>query len=336
MSLVAVLVSLCTLFAAVALATARVVSILARIGACDWLSGRSSLTLRAVVATAPLFVATFVCVAVVSVSLGGCHCYHHALHHPHLCFAHPEFALPLLRFALVGLALWTLSVAPATFRIARAVVRSHRWASRARRVASHFVDGVPVRLIDCSSRSAFTIGAVSPVIVCDTKLWNALDEEQRRAVVHHEAAHTTRHDGMTLLLLRLCVALFPSTMGGRLIAEWSRAAERECDRHAAATLGDGAVVADALVAVERVRSRATAVEEGRFVTAMAVLSPGAIEHRVLALLSEPPSDDRSRLANDSLALALLGLALAVATWILPGDSIHHGVETLAGLLSHLS
>ena len=56
---------------------------------------------------------------------------------------------------------------------------------------------VALRRIDSGSRSALTIGALSPMIVVDRLLFNALSGEERRAVVFHEQAHVQRRDGLT-------------------------------------------------------------------------------------------------------------------------------------------
>ncbi len=347
MSLLSVLIPLCAVFLMVALASAAFVSVLLWLRRRFWApssarpyfgaSLRRSTTLRAAILAAPLLIAALACLAVISVAfVDGCHCAQHDLHHPHLCFAHPVFAHPLLEAATWFLGVWALLLVPRLLRIGWAVIASRRYQRKIRLAAPTLLGAVAVRIVDCADRSAFTIGALTPLIVFDHELWEALTDEQRCAVVLHEAAHLSRRDGFTLVVLRLCAVLFPRATAKRLIDGWSAAVELSCDRHAAAKLGDETAVADALVAVERARARTPISETGKLATVMTVASSGSIEHRVMALLDGPADHEpRSALANDVLALTLIAIAAAVATWMSPGDWVHHGVETLAGLLTRV-
>ncbi len=333
MSLVAVLVALAAIFVALALLSAGAVTMLVRRWPPTGASvlGRST-TWRAAILAAPAVVATLGCVALVSSAvLEQCHCSEHALHHPHLCLTHPFFAQPLLGPAIWIVSAWVLVVAGRVVALGRTVVESHRWMSTARLAPIHMVDGICVRIVECSSRTAFTIGTFAPLIVFDRTLWDELSEEQREAVVHHESGHATRRDGLTLLALRICQALFSLRAAPQLIEGWRAAAEARCDLYAAAKLGDAAAVAEALVAVARSRAEHSAIDAPTPAMAMGVGADGSLEQRVVALLNTAAgTKSRVALTNDVLAITLFAFAAAIGTWMWPGDSWHHGVETLVG------
>jgi hypothetical protein len=291
-------------------------------------------SLWAAAALAPIVIGALGCAALASPApFSGCHCAQHGLHHPHLCLIHPAFAEPLLAPAACLLAAWGLLVAPRLFRLAADVMASERWGRARRRLPAELLDGVPIRLADCADRGAVTAGALAPVIVFDRALWDGLSPEARRAVVHHEHAHAERRDGLTLLALRLCAALFPVPGRSRLIERWREAVEAACDAHAAQTIGDPGTVAAALVAVEK--ARALPPRSRVAAPALGVAAGGDLERRVMALLrSDEDAGRRAPLGNDALAVAIVSLGAAALTLAWPGSEFHHAVETLIGLLVH--
>jgi Zn-dependent protease with chaperone function len=106
--------------------------------------------------------------------------------------------------------------------------------------------------------NAFTIGSGKPIVLLNSELVRILDEEGRRVVLAHEAAHI-HSDHVTyrtalLILLRLGGAVrLPILAGLPLLAiqlallEWSRAAELSCDRAAALVTRDPQAVCRALM-----------------------------------------------------------------------------------------
>ena len=106
--------------------------------------------------------------------------------------------------------------------------------------------------------NAFTIGSGEPIVLLNSELVRILDEEGRRVVLAHEAAHI-HSDHVTyrtalLILLRLGGAVrLPILAGLPLLAiqlallEWSRAAELSCDRAAALVNRDPQAVCRALM-----------------------------------------------------------------------------------------
>jgi beta-lactamase regulating signal transducer with metallopeptidase domain len=207
---------------------------------------------------------------------------------------------------------------------------SARWAWAMRHLPAVQIEGISLRLADCPSQGAFTIGTLSPLIVCDRVLWRSLSEEARRAIAHHEQAHLARRDGLTLLALRLCMALFPMPAARRLLERWRTAAEHACDRYAAAKLGDPAAVAAALVAVEKIRAQ-NPQNTATLTPVLGMLSGGDLARRVLALLeSDGAGDPEPLLANDTFAAAIVALGALLLTAAWPGDAFHHAIETLIG------
>jgi Zn-dependent protease with chaperone function len=92
--------------------------------------------------------------------------------------------------------------------------------------------------------NAFTIGTDKPIVVLNSELVRILDDDGRRVVLAHEAAHVHsdhvlyRTALVILLRLGLSVVRLPLLAGLPLLAiqlallEWSRAAELSCDRAA--------------------------------------------------------------------------------------------------------
>lgn len=252
-----------------------------------------------------------------------CHCAAHALHHPHLCLTHPDLAAELVFPSLAIVSLWLVVVVPRLWGLARAVASSAR---RVRELRAAPADpDMPARLLDCGSRTAFTAGAIRPVIVFDRALWDALDDDARCAVLEHEVGHVERGDGLTLVALRACLALSPF-LPTALVHRWQRAAELACDRRAARRL-DPETVAQALLAVHQLGC--PIAEEA---IAFGVIAHGGLEDRVHALLAE---DDGARVeGSDLFAVSLPIVATCVLALVWPGDSLHHAVETLLGFLGH--
>jgi Zn-dependent protease with chaperone function len=108
--------------------------------------------------------------------------------------------------------------------------------------------------------NAYAIGTDRPIVVLNSELVRILDDEGRRVVLAHEAAHIQsdhvlyRQALMILLLLGSSVRL-PIVAGLPLLAiqlallEWSRAAELSCDRGAALVTRDPQAVCRALMVI---------------------------------------------------------------------------------------
>jgi Zn-dependent protease with chaperone function len=108
--------------------------------------------------------------------------------------------------------------------------------------------------------NAFTLGTDKPIVVLNSELVRILDDEARRVVLAHEAAHVhsdhVLYRTALLILLRLGGSVpLPILAGLPLLAiklallEWSRAAELSCDRAAALVTRDPQAVCRALMVI---------------------------------------------------------------------------------------
>ncbi len=108
--------------------------------------------------------------------------------------------------------------------------------------------------------NAYAIGTQKPIVVLNSELVRILDDDGRRVVLAHEAAHIHSDHQLyrtaLLILLRLGDAVrLPLLAGLPLLAiqlallEWSRAAELSCDRAAALVTRDPLAVCRALMVI---------------------------------------------------------------------------------------
>jgi Zn-dependent protease with chaperone function len=255
----------------------------------------------------------------------GCHCETHGLHHPHLCLRHPANAEELFWPAAALFGLWSFWAVPKLGRVIGDVWSTQQWLSNVRRSPTRRVDGVVVRLIDAPNLGACAVGWLRPWIVVDQGLWNALDREERRALVHHEQAHCLRADPLTLLFLKLCAAVSFFSGAGRMLEAWLARAEAECDRHAANVMGCPDSVAVALLAVERYRQSTAPLAA----LTVGIYGAGLVQ-RVRALLEPERAPVRANVVSDLVAIVGAGFGLSLVVVLLIGEPIHHAAETLLG------
>jgi Zn-dependent protease with chaperone function len=123
------------------------------------------------------------------------------------------------------------------------------------------IDAVPdLYLTQYPIANAFTIGSQRPIVVLNSELVRLLDDDGRRVVLAHEAAHVhsdhVLYRTALLILLRLTTSpRLPVLIGLPLLAvkmallEWSRAAELSCDRAAALVTRDPQAVSRALMTI---------------------------------------------------------------------------------------
>jgi Zn-dependent protease with chaperone function len=109
--------------------------------------------------------------------------------------------------------------------------------------------------------NAYAIGVDRPIVVLNSELVRILDEEGRRVVLAHEAAHIQsdhvlyRQALMILLMLTSSMIRLPLLAGLPLYAiqfallEWLRAAELSCDRAAALVTRDPQAVCHSLMVI---------------------------------------------------------------------------------------
>jgi Zn-dependent protease with chaperone function len=108
--------------------------------------------------------------------------------------------------------------------------------------------------------NAFAIGTQRPIVVVNSELVRLLDDDGRRVVLAHEAAHIQSdhvlyREALAILLRLGSSVRLPLLAGLPLLAiqmallEWSRAAELSCDRAAALVTRDPQAVCRALMVI---------------------------------------------------------------------------------------
>jgi Zn-dependent protease with chaperone function len=166
---------------------------------------------------------------------------------------------------------------------------------------------------------ALTVGAFRPRVVVSEGLVRALAPDALAAVLAHERAHVRRRDALRAWLAGALSRLHLPRIRRELLAALALASERACDEAAAEATGDRLLVAEAILAVERLAPRAPAA------ALAASFGASAVPARVEGLLGDlaPPSEPR---------LVRLYAAAAVASAIPLTEPLHHGVEHLLRLL----
>ncbi|MBI2896840.1 MAG: M48 family metalloprotease [Deltaproteobacteria bacterium] len=249
----------------------------------------------------------FVGAAMVPWLVGLDHCVGHGGHHPHLCPVHAHAPPAVLWIA----AAWPLArLALALWSFATGIVAARRGEALLQMGDSHR----PVVAIHSPEAVAFTLGLVRPrAYVSD-----GIPAEHLAAVTAHELAHVATRDPLVRSLAKVALAFHLPGIDRRIARELAAAQEHAADEAAARALGDRLRVAEAILAVVRLRTApvCAALFEGP--------TPDA---RVAALLT-PPRVDVAR----TRTLAAL-LALACATALAAADPVHHAIETALGVLA---
>ena len=247
------------------------------------------------------------------------HCTRHADEHLHLCLVHPPQAmlgLTALFVAATAVVLVLVRAVPALIRL----LRARRVLARLRGV-SVAADLPGVRSVDSDAVFSFTGGLLHPDIYLSRGLRSQLGSTQLAAVLAHEQAHVRRRDVLRRHLAQLGALLHGPATARALLSALELACEEACDADAATKLGDRAEVAQAIVAVARLRPRPPPA----LAAGVVGFTAEALTHRVTALLAPPPSEaapSRWLLAGAFVALVVLAPAL------------HHATETVLSLLAH--
>ncbi len=241
------------------------------------------------------------------------HCGTHS-HHPHLCFLHSAGLKPPL--ALAG----AFALAAFAFRLARhlrawSLERARLAALRrlGRRAAG---DGVPVYLVPGDPLLCHAAGILRPLVVVSESLAATLGSAELEAALAHERAHVARRDPLALALLRAARPFSLPWVSAAVARAYATASEAACDEAARRAVGDGAVVAGALLKVASLQRRGLA--------SAPAFGELALERRVRALL-EPSTSGRIRSAGP-WALGAVVLPTLAAALLHAGD-LHHALET---------
>lgn len=243
------------------------------------------------------------------------HCYAHD-GHPHLCVVHGAGAPAgiLGTIVLLSVLAW---LAPRANAELRRLMIGH--ALVADLLANSRLD--PQRglwIVPTDEPVCVSVGLLRPRVVVSRGLLARTDATELAVMVAHEAAHVARRDTLWRLLVRVGSVGLGQHGRAQLDAALELSAERACDEHAAATVGDRLRVAEALLAMERLLARpATA-----YATAF---GDGCVPARVEAMLEAPAPPCRT---PHLTIVGALGLAVLVATH----DELHHLTESALAYL----
>jgi len=275
------------------------------------------------IAAAPFALATFLAAMCFVPSLAmrllglSDHCTHHDELHAHFCWVHPApGAGSVAGWLLVAAALGALVsiVAFDLIRLGRAWLRTLVLVRLADRATNPFLPGLSI---------AFTVGLFRPRAIVGATLATALSAPLLAAVVAHERAHVARRDNLRKAAATLLARLHLPRTRALLLADLDLACEEACDREAALETGDPLIVADAILAAERLCDSCDELP----ILASAFGAP-SVEARVEALVrrdAEPVDDERP-------VGRWLGLFAVIA--LLAAIPLHDALEDLVSLLGH--
>lgn len=178
-----------------------------------------------------------------------------------------------------------------------------------------------VHVLEADQPLALACGIGRGHILLSTALLERLDATQLRVVLAHEQAHITHRDVLYRLIAAVLSGIQLPGTRRRLLRDLELALEQRCDLAAAETVGSSLVVAETIVAVEKMFRHHT---RGRAPLSMAFLSD-FVSERVQALLS-PRHESASGL------IWMLGMAV-VSFCILSAGWLHHFTESFITLLA---
>src|SRR5215213_2311848 len=253
----------------------------------------------------------------------------------------PRLAYATLVFAAVASAFATVSSARGYARVGRVVGRLEMAAAPPRSEQVEIVKEaagrhrISVGLVMSDCPLSFVWGFRRPKLVLSSGLLNALNAEQLRGVIEHEAAHYSRRDNAVKLALSVASYLSLAFPLSRLILRWrAEQVEMVCDEVAAARTSEPLEIAQALV---RVRRAAASLAASGF------MPDGArsFEQRVRRLVSFAdylPSPARSEaLARPPRVGALATAALFSMTLLIVSTmaplAVHGAAESVIRLLA---
>ena len=247
------------------------------------------------------------------------HCPLHDDGHVHLCLVHAP-RHPVTPVEWVLLAGGALAVGAVAVRVLRAQFATWRAVTRLLRVAGDEV--LAGGLVESAEPLSVTAGLVWPLVLVSTGLRTRLASRHVEAVLAHERAHARRRDPLRLAAVALLGALYAPGTRRLLRSDAALACEEAADEEAARVVGDRTVVAEAIVAVERL------LGERAHQMGLAVGMTGcATEVRVEALLREPILPAPAGVARR------LRLAVLTAGALLAATQIHHVTETVLDLIA---
>ncbi len=243
--------------------------------------------------------------------------------HAHLCLLHgaprPHPLVSALGCAALALVVARLVTAARGVLRAARVERSVRAGTTARGA---------VRVLASDEPIAFTTGVLEPFVVVSAGV--AAAPERWRAVIAHEQAHAAARDPLMRAIALALRAFHVPGFGEALVRRLCDEQELAADEASAAAIGSRIEVAETLVAWMGWTRSASRARTGDALVASRFDS-GPFERRVHALLEAPAATSAGAAASRLRISLAAGLVLALSA---AAPIIHHGIETLFGLLSH--
>ncbi|MCY1021752.1 M56 family metallopeptidase [Pyxidicoccus sp. MSG2] len=317
--------------AAVAAAVGVLASLLVGgVSMLSWPSLRLRPALRAdgafVLGTLPAVVALAVVAAAAAPSLSAMlgwshdHCGSHG-HHLHLCILHSSGLRPVL--AVVGAAALATFIFRAGALMSR-VMRTRALLAALEALGSSRPGAFPVVAVPGAPRLCHAAGVLRRRILMSASLDGAMAPSELRGALAHEEAHLRRRDPLAALLLSFAGLFAPPPLARVFLSVYQTAAEEACDAEAVLAVGDGTVVAEALVKMAALQRRASTV------AGVPAFGKLALEQRVRHLLdgeARPAAPSRALLLAAGAGAGVLSFALLHAAFL------HHAVETALHLFS---
>lgn len=249
-----------------------------------------------------------------ALGIGHDHCLAHGSHHPHLCPHHLARAPGIWLVSIAVLLGAQLLQAVAAFGRG-AILSRHASVTLAQTTDSYAC----ALVLPSDEPQAFVLGTLRPRIHVSRGLL-ALGRDVVEAVLAHECVHVRRRDLLWRALYPLlCMGHLPA-VSAALRARLHATQELAADAEAAETLREGRLkIAEALIVLAKIqRAPAPGIS----------ITHGDLEARVRALLEAHDAFPTWRARVLLLSALVLPVALGASH-----DMIHHGLETLLGVLS---
>ena len=171
---------------------------------------------------------------------------------------------------------------------------------------------VQIRVVEADEPLALTIGYWSPKIIVSSGLLVALDEQELRSVLYHEAAHVARRDPLRTLVVDTCKTALPFIPAVSYLADRFRTRkELEADATAIESVGSPVPLASALAKILSSFPARTSLGVG--------LSP--TEARIDALLGRPATDSKAELVSVVAASIPTLAALSAGLYVIAASPL---------------
>ncbi len=212
-----------------------------------------------------------------------------------------------LWLALVGL---LLVCAGLLFRVGRALLRARRQRWALIRLGSRHEGHGQLHVLDTDAPLAVACDVGGGHVLLAGWLLEVLRPEQLRVVLAHERAHLVNRDMRWRLLAQIASGLHFPVFRRRLLASLELACEQRCDQAAADDVGSRLLVAETLLAVERLYRQRQSMRQSALAMAFGT---EFLRERIEALLAVQ-RDRTWPLGSSLMALTALGV-LASAGWV---------------------